>query len=124
MRERFESRSVEIAFIDFHVRVKVPLIPPMPAASGLREALFFRFGDFWIAVGRGKDDFFAVTGKEAARRTSATRADASPFAFVESLNVDLIEGIAHRIRLIADQLPVRREVAFAGARKTERHLSQ
>ncbi len=96
----------------------------MPAAGRLREALFFRLRHVRIGVRRGKDQFFAIAGKETARGASAAWADASPFPLVEPLDVNLIEGVADRICLIANQLPIRREIAFASAWKAEGHLSQ
>ena len=89
------------------------------AASASRppRVLFFGLRHVRVGVRRGEDQFLAVRRKE---RLHVVRprpgADSPRVALVEPLNVDLIERIADRIRLIADQLSVGRKVAFARPR--------
>ena len=49
-------------------------------------------------------------------------ADPPSLAFIEPLNVNLVERVTDGIGLVADQLAIGPEISLAGSRKPERHL--
>ena len=132
------SCAIEIALVDFHVRIEIPLIASLGAGFGVGFVLpplrGFGVGQVRIEVAAGEDNALAIGSEEAAGGAVAAGADELGFAIsfsafrlppsdlVEPQRVNLVEHVLARHALEDDRAAVWGEVSFARLGEVESDL--